>query len=83
MNGMKTPDSTRDEAIDWCSRNDCDFINPVYPPPEGWCWVHDNYGYLYMYFFSMADEDHDDIYPEDAGIDISKISVMPNYRSNK
>lgn len=29
---------TRKEAIAWCIENKCDFIHPIYPPPNGWFW---------------------------------------------
>lgn len=31
-------DATRNEAIAWCKENKADFINSVFPPPNGWAW---------------------------------------------
>ena len=28
----------RNQAIQWCKENKCNFINPVFPPPEDWMW---------------------------------------------
>ena len=33
-------DATRAEAIEWCKANDCDFVTPIFPPPEGWLWAN-------------------------------------------
>ena len=31
-------DATRAEAVLWCAEKQCDFREPVFPPPEGWMW---------------------------------------------
>ena len=31
-------DATRTEAIAWCKENKADFIDAVFPPPNGWMW---------------------------------------------
>lgn len=32
-------DFTREQAIEWCKSNGCNFIDPVFPPPSGWMWA--------------------------------------------
>ncbi len=32
-------DLSREQVIDWCVDNNCDFLDPVFPPPNGWAWA--------------------------------------------
>lgn len=32
-------DFTREQTIQWCKDKECDFIEPVFPPPSGWMWA--------------------------------------------
>jgi hypothetical protein len=42
-------DASRDEVIEWCWENRCDFMNPIFPPPSGWMWVKsDEDDWLYL-----------------------------------
>lgn len=34
-----TTDATREEAVAWAIKNQCDFKTPVRPAPEGWMWA--------------------------------------------
>lgn len=29
----------REQVIQWCKDNNCDFITAIFPPPEDWMWV--------------------------------------------
>lgn len=29
---------TRIQALQWCVEHSCNFVDPEYPPPEGWSW---------------------------------------------
>ena len=37
---IKSRDLKRREVIRWCQQKQCDFKNPVLPPPEGWFWAN-------------------------------------------
>lgn len=52
---LNSKDATRQEAILWCAENKCDFVNGVYPPPEGWAWVYNQEKtILHLYFYSYS-----------------------------
>lgn len=57
-------DATRDAAIQWAITNQCDFITPVFPPPEGWTWIKGE-PWLHLYYHSMAPEEYEDIWLSD------------------
>jgi len=58
-------DATRDEAINWCVDQCCDFIEAKFPPPEGWAWVAaGNDKPMHLHFFSWS-TNYDDINESD------------------
>lgn len=55
----------RNQAINWCKDNDCDFITPVFPPPEDWMWCENNSNGVMLQCIFTVDEDNPEIYKED------------------
>jgi hypothetical protein len=49
-------DATRAEAIEWCKANGCDFVTPIFPPPEGWLWAECGEGLCLTPIFTMTDQ---------------------------
>jgi hypothetical protein len=60
-------DATRQEAIQWCINNKCDFLSPVFPPPEGWQWAKSE-GLCLTPIFTITDQgdeiEFQEVYPE-------------------
>lgn len=51
-------DATRAEVIQWCKEKNCDFINPVFPPPSGWAWAGDGDGGLLVLTSIFTDSEN-------------------------
>ncbi len=63
-------DATRQEAINWCRTNMCDFRNPVYPPPSGWMWAESGDALVLAPIFTMTDQGEE--------ITSVEVGVMPS-----
>jgi len=61
-------DATRQEAIQWCRDNMCDFIDPVFPPPNGWSWGESGNALILTAIFTNT---------EDAGITSVDARIIP------
>ena len=63
-------DATRQEAIQWCIDNQCNFLSPVFPPPEGWLWARMNcdHSLCLQPLFTMTDQGDEiefkEVYPD-------------------
>ena len=55
----------RNEAINWCEENKCDFINPVLPPPEDWMWCDNGSNELVLQCIFTVEENNPVISIED------------------
>jgi hypothetical protein len=55
----------RQEAIDWCKEKACNFIDPVFPPPEDWMWCENGSLGLTLQCIHTVEEDNPVIYPSD------------------
>jgi hypothetical protein len=59
----------REQAIQWCKEKKCDFINPVFPPPEDWMWCENAQPYeqakLMLQCIFTVEEPNPEIYKED------------------
>lgn len=49
-------DATRDEALNWCRQQACDFRTPVFPPPQGWMWADSGEALVLTPIFTMTDQ---------------------------
>lgn len=50
-------DYTREQAIQWCKDNGCNFSEPVFPPPSGWMWAETSSSSLVLEpIFTMTDQ---------------------------
>lgn len=52
-------DRTRQEVLQWCKDNKCDFLTPVYPPPEGWFWATSGGKLTLSPIFTITDQGND------------------------
>lgn len=48
----------RAQAIQWCKDNNCNFIGPVFHPPEDWMWCQ-LLGGIYLTKIFTADHEED------------------------
>lgn len=60
---------TEEEGEQWCKDNKCDFINPVFPPPEDLMWCENPQPYeeanLMLQCVFTVEESNPEIYRED------------------
>lgn len=49
-------DATRIEAIAWCIENNCDFVEGVFPPPDGWLWALSGNGLILTAIFTNTED---------------------------
>ena len=49
-------DATREQAIQWCRDNRCNFTDPVFPPPSGWMWAENGNHLVLAPIFTMTDQ---------------------------
>lgn len=55
----------RNGAIQWCRDKGCNFIDPVFPPPEDWMWCENGSTGLVLQCIFTVEEDNPVIYPSD------------------
>lgn len=55
----------REEAIQWCKDNKCNFIEPVFPPPQDWMWAENGENEICLIVI-FTSEDYADIEKKDA-----------------
>lgn len=49
-------DLTRKQALQWCHDQQCNFIDPVFPPPGGWMWADGDDGLILTPVFTITDQ---------------------------
>lgn len=56
---------TRNEAIEWCKDKVCNFIDPVFPPPEDWMWCDNGKDSIVLQCIHTVEQDNPIISIED------------------
>lgn len=55
----------RNQAMNWCKENKCDFITPVFPPPEDWMWCENGGDGIMLQCIFTVEEPNPEIYKDD------------------